>query len=192
MSSERQELHLWPALSGTRPVLVRERLPALRLPNEPAAISLTPLACVPLGQGVGPGDVLVEPVLNQRQQLKLLMRFPEAAFPVVNGEPAPRLFVLGPADFVQWGQGPGFHVALFSRPQIGPPPAAVLGKPCAVCRVPFVADSICTTCLCGAVLHCEQDRQEGLQCAQLRPDCPVCRRPLMLTEGYVNPPCDEE
>jgi hypothetical protein len=192
MNDQKQEIHLWPAIRSHG--ITADELPVLRLPNGPAVVTLAPLSCASGHEGVqrvAPGAVLVEPLVNQSKQLRLLARFPEEGPAVVNGEPAPSLVVLAPGDFFQCDSRPGFHIVLFSKPQIGPPAAAVLGKPCAVCRVPFAVDSICLVCLCGAVLHCEPETEDGLACARMRPDCPVCRRPLILTEGYVNPPSDE-
>ena len=168
---------------------------ALRLPFRPTVLAddlpASPALVAPGRSGATPG-VLVEPFFNPRKQLRLLAWFPEAADPQVNGEPAPRWVVLAPGDFFQWAPGHSFRVALFNKPQIGPPPVSVLGKSCPVCRVPFAATSTCVACLCGVVLHCEPDEKEGLQCAQMRRECPVCRRPIVLTEGYVNPPNHED
>ena len=136
--------------------------------------------------------VMIEPVLNQSKQARLLARFPEASDPRVNGEAAPCWVVLAPGDVFTWSHGPSFRVALFNKPQVGPPPAHVIGKPCPVCRVPFSSAATTVACLCGIVLHCEPDAKEGLQCAQLRRECPVCKRSLVLTEGDVDALPDED
>jgi len=142
---------------------------------------LPPLANPPDDAGQAP---LVEPFRNQHGQLRLFALFGSGHYPVVNGEPAPRVVVLKPGDHFSWGPGhPGFQVALYTRPALGPPPFSVLGKPCPVCRVPFQESSVCFHCSCGVAMHCEPDGAESLQCAVLRGSCPVCRRPV-LKEGY--------
>jgi hypothetical protein len=201
MQTTNQEMHLWPMAPASGPLAAGALPPALRLPFGPAVLtadSTTGLALVEPALAKPSPGVLVETFFNPRQQLRLLVGFPAASTPQANGEPAPRRFVLGPGDFFQWAPGRGFHVALFNKPQLGPPPASVLGKLCPVCRVPFAADSTCVACLCGVVLHCEGDEKKGpdaeevLRCAQERHECPVCRHPLVLTEGYVNPPGHED
>jgi hypothetical protein len=135
-------------------------------------------------------DVLVEPILNASNQLRLLVAFSRGSSPQLNGEPAPHRVVLAPGDHIQWLPDRSFRVALFNTPRIGPPPPSVLGKPCPNCRVPFTADAICLACICGVVLHCAPE-EEGLQCAQMRRECPACKKPLALTAGYVDPPGHE-
>jgi hypothetical protein len=124
--------------------------------------------------------------------LRVLVRFPPDSTPQVNGEPAPPLAVLSPGDFFQWSSAGALRVALFAEPLIGPPPPSALGRPCPVCRVPFVASSSCVACQCGVVLHCEPDGPDALQCAQMSRACPVCHRPIVLTEGYLNPTADDD
>jgi len=194
MVNANQEIHLWPAALTPAPPPTAQP-PPVRLPFAPAMLSRTTdafaLAPTPADQAAAPG-VFVEPFVNARKQLRLLARFPEASIPQVNGEPAPRWIVLAPGDFFHWAPGFGFCVALFSKPQIGPPPASVLGRPCPVCRVPFADTTTTVTCLCGVVLHCEVDKAQGLQCAQIRRECPICKRAVVLTEGYVNAPSHED
>jgi hypothetical protein len=189
-----QEVHLWPVPSVVGSSLASQAAVPLRLPPGPFELPSAAPACSQSAGEAGPaGSVLLEPFFNWRKQLRLLAIFRAHSDPHVNGAPAPRVAVLSPGDFFQWAPGfGGFRVALFSKPQVGPPPSAVLGKPCPVCRVPFAATATCVSCLCGVVLHCEPDEKEGLQCAQLRRECPVCKRPVVLTEGYVYPPCHED
>ena len=191
-----QEFHLWPEASGACEVRGAFALrSALCLPSGPSVLRDGSLyadfgAACHLGAAAA---VLLEPILNQRRQLRLLASFSEQVFPSVNGEPAPRRVVLAAGDYFNWAPGGGgFHVVLFNKPQIGPPSASVLGKPCPVCRVPFIVATRSVACLCGVVLHCEEDAKDGLQCAQLRRECPACKRPIVLTEGYVSPPNDED
>jgi hypothetical protein len=131
--------------------------------------------------------------LNARKQFRLFVRFAEGASAAINGFPAPSFAVLAPGDFLRCASSAtGYTVALFNKPQVGPPPETALGKPCPVCRVPFLAASSCVQCGCGAVLHCEENGPDSLQCARLRPECPVCGRSIVLTEGYAEPQSHEE
>ena len=188
-----QELHLLPDARSVGPTELGATRPPLRNGPGPTQLPtewLTPPSTVIRDPALTTGTV-VEPFLNAANQLRLLAIFTKASAAQVNGEPAPRRFVLAPGDHVQWQPGRGFRVALFNKPQIGPPPASALAKPCPNCRVPFAADATCLICTCGTVLHCEPEEQ-GLQCAQMRRECPACKRRLSLTEGYVNPPSNED
>ncbi|HOC56185.1 MAG TPA: hypothetical protein PKI20_11235 [Verrucomicrobiota bacterium] len=174
--------------SGSAPAL------EFHLFTEPLAGEAPPLCPVPAGvshfagrEPAFPVPVVLEPVRQQRGHLRLLARFSQAGAAQVNGEPAPSTVVLAPGDWFRCGTGPVVRVALFNRPQLGPPPAAELGKPCLVCSVPFTTAATCLVCPCGLVLHCEPDERDGLQCAQLRRTCPRCGRTLALDESYVNP-----
>jgi hypothetical protein len=130
-------------------------------------------------------SVQLEPFWNEQQQLRLFACFSEGVWPVVNGEVVSRVAVMAPGDEFSWRPGGlAFRVALYVRPRLGPPPKNVLGKPCPVCRVPFVQITTCFTCGCGAVTHCEGPGAQKLQCALLTQTCPVCRRPVVLVEGY--------
>ncbi len=191
-----QEIHLLPVAGAGRGgnADIVSALSALKPPAAPArliVVSSGECALLPLTENEAAG-VLMEPFSDSRKQLRLFVAFSRQDRPTINGEPAPSLAVLAPGDFFQWAPGASFAVALFARPQIGPPPAAALGKPCPVCFVPFAADTICYSCACGVRLHCEADKPGALQCAQLRRECPVCRRPLVLSEGYVDPPLNQD
>jgi hypothetical protein len=129
--------------------------------------------------------VLLEPVLDQRKQLRLLALFPAKSAPVINGEPGLHFALLTPGDVFRWAEGAPYRLVLFNKPSIGAPPEAALGKPCPVCRVPFAASTTTVACQCGAVIHCEPDGPDALQCAQMSGTCPVCRRRLVLTQGYA-------
>ncbi len=196
MQKANQELHLWPVNPDPRQLVADQSASVIRLPHAPALLGdESPLNASPSWtrhSAASPLGVLVEPFFNQRKQLRLLAWFPAASAPQVNGEPAPRLVVLAPGDFFQWAPRHCCRIVLFNKPQIGAPPVPVLGKPCPICRVPFSPTSTCVTCVCGVVLHCEPDEKAGLQCAQMRRECPVCRRPIVLKEGYADPPSDED
>ena len=106
----------------------------------------------------------------------------------VNATFMPRPALLGPGDCLQLPNGPVLRVRMFARPEIGPPPDELVGKPCAYCRTPIVGDTTVWVCHhCRAALHCEDagppDRR--LQCARLTPVCPSCTHPVLLQEGYI-------
>lgn len=133
----------------------------------------------------------VEPFRNRYGHARVFAQFAPGTSPTVNGEPAPVSFVLAPGDVVHWlNDEGGFKVGLFNRPDIGPPPETLIGKPCPVCRVPLAKQSMCVRCACGAAMHCEPDGQDSLQCAQLRQACPVCNRQLTTQEGYLEETAD--
>jgi hypothetical protein len=191
--AQQQEVHLLRVAWATGAPRQGDSPPPLRLGQLPTRIAGE--------RTVGPNDqnredagavndALLEPFLNTAKQMRILAVFPRAATVHVNGEPAPRRVVLAPGDQFQWLSSLIFQVALYSKPLIGPPPPSALGKLCPNCRVPFTAGTTCLTCVCGVVLHCEPGEQ-GLQCAQMRRECPACKRPLALVEGYVNPPSHE-
>jgi hypothetical protein len=186
------EFHLLPA---AWPVAVSPAAPQpVRLPFSPARLHLSAdapqLLEIP-AEPHGP-SVHVQPFFNQHHQPRLLATFAVAAPVYVNGEPAAHTVVLRDRDVVHASPAPAFRVMVFKRPQLGPPPAAKLGKRCPVCSVPFQETAACYTCFCGVVFHCEADPHEGLQCAQLRRECPGCKRPVDLSEGYLSPVSHED
>jgi hypothetical protein len=197
MSAPHQELCLWPVSPPSvrgAPGRCGPLCPQpLRLAFAPARLVSLPGGAHLVSPPAGAPDsgVILEPFFA-RKQLRLFAAFTPRDLPMINGEPGPSLAVLSPGDCFQCATGYCFSVVLYARPQIGPPPAAVLGKPCPVCLLDFAAGATCYTCPCGVVLHCEADKPEALQCAQLRRECPVCGRQLILTEGYVNAPVEDE
>lgn len=179
-----QELHLVPI------PLTPETIPAVR--PQPIPLRFAPFSLSEYLEGIQDPNgaesaraVLLEPFWNEQHQLRLFACFSEGIWPVINGEAASRLSLMAPGDEFSWSPGGlAFRVALYVRPLVGPPPKNVLGKPCPVCRVPFVPTTTCFTCGCGAVTHCEGPGVESLQCALLAPTCVVCRRAVVLVEGY--------
>lgn len=158
----------------------------LRLPPGPSMLSLAQdgrpqlrdLAGSRLTEGV-----VVKPLRNRFHQQRLLVVNRTAHTLRVNGQPAPRVAALKEKDNFRWTGEAVFHVTAFHQPNIGSPSARLLGKECPICRVPFSDDTNCYVCACGTAVHCE-DSAAGLQCAHLRADCPSCRRPIVLVEGY--------
>ncbi len=190
-----QEIHLWPeAYSGVGGEAGDSGSP------QPMAMAPGPTVLTARSGGLQPmaanaeadaDGVVVEPFRNARHQPRLLVSFPAATDPLVNGEPALHRVVLKLGDAFQWTPELTVHVTVFRRPLLGGPPEAQLGKPCPICRVPFAAEATCYTCACGAVFHCEADAEGGLQCAQLSGECPRCRRPVVLEEAYDYTPSQD-
>jgi hypothetical protein len=169
------EVQLWPAED---PAPVEAQI-ASRMPL------LDPVCFVPAQDG---GARVALEVLTTRQlQVRLLATFPSSVAPQVNGEPAPHRTLLAPGDVVAWADRQ-YRVVLINRPRIGPPPENWWGKNCPLCRVPFVAQTTAVQCRCGVLLHCEPDGAEALQCAQLSRSCPVCQKPIVLTETILPSP----
>lgn len=135
----------------------------------------------------------LEPVGVCHQRFLLLANGDPSRGISVNGEPAPDLAVLGVSDEVRIpaARGVTFHVTIYRRPYVGPPPSALLGQPCPVCRSPLTRETRVYLCACGAGIHHEDESvpaDRRLDCFALARDCPVCARPLDATEGYVHVP----
>jgi hypothetical protein len=103
----------------------------------------------------------------------------------VNGQEAPRFLLLSERDQFQFDDSCAFHVTIFHRPQIGPAPADLIGKPCYLCLRAFAddPDSLCYRCPCGTLLHLRDP--SGLECARAVSECAHCKRRIMLEEGYT-------
>jgi len=129
----------------------------------------------------------LEPLFTKQHNPRLLITSLGNHRVRINGRVAPQFAVARERDVIQAGNGVPLHVTIHSTPPIGPVPPGQIGKECPVCRVAFTAGCRCYTCVCGATMHCEDDKTEdGLQCAQLRSTagCPACKRPLIMIEGY--------
>ncbi len=191
----RQEIHLWPeAYPGVGGEAADAGTPRpMTVAPGPTVLTARPggLQSIAASAAVDADGVLVEPFRNARHQPRLLVNFPAAVDPLVNGEPALHRVVLKLGDAFQWTPGLTVHVTVFRRPLLGTPPGAQLGRPCPICRVPLAAEASCYTCACGAVFHCEADAEVGLQCAQLSGECPRCRRPIVLEEAYDYTPSQD-
>ncbi len=127
----------------------------------------------------------VEPVGGRTPQLLLLS--PAGARVRVNGQPAPRVALLGVKDQVQIGGGPALHVTAYHAARVGPTPEGLLGKECPVCRVPLAGTTVYVCPGCGAALHCEGEEKgpDRLECARLSSECPACRAPVVMQEGWA-------
>lgn len=111
----------------------------------------------------------------------------------INGIPAPRVGLLLVKDLLQLDGGPPLHVSLYLRPDLGPPRAELIGRPCARCRVNVVAKTQVYVCpACQTVMHAEGDEMdddERLECFALG-DCPGCGEPVRVDEGLIWTPED--
>jgi hypothetical protein len=196
-----------------RLVLVWARTSARALgkasPPEPVAERSLPITANPSWLMVVPGRkpelqasrsaspfavAVLEPLLNSQRIPRLLITSLGNHRVRINGRVVPRFAVARERDVLQAGSGVPLHVSLHSTPPIGPVRPAQLGKECPVCRVAFATGCRCYTCVCGATMHCEDDKTEdGLQCAQLRSSagCVVCKRPLTMVAGYSYLPEEE-
>lgn len=188
----KQSIHLTPVEGPSAEATPRPIPAAIELESAPQWLcgpaDQTQVQPAALTAGKAPDSAaLVEPVPDPSNRLGLLVHFPEGSTPTVNGEPGLSWALLAPGDMFQWHGGDTFRVLLFNKPLIGPPAKAAVGKRCPICRVPITEGTTTVTCLCGAVIHCEPDGPEALQCAQLSSACPVCHRPVALTEGYITP-----
>jgi hypothetical protein len=135
----------------------------------------------------GPATLALEAVSAFGQD-RLLAVAPARGHARCNGQPLPRVVLLGVRDQLQLGDAL-LHVTLFHRPHVGPAPADILGRECPLCRVALVAGTTVYVCPhCGTALHCEgEDRpaDERLECARLTSACPACDRPVVLSAAYA-------
>jgi DNA-directed RNA polymerase subunit RPC12/RpoP len=198
------EMNPAPVKAGTDPLLIH-----LIINPTHAGSSVDGSNCFELSRGVSflcfpPGEpwslettspesleniVLFEPVIHQ-SQLRLLIVNPEEAEVRVNDQAAPHAILLRERDQIQINCGPPLEVAVFNRPTIGNPPPDLSGQLCPVCRTPLAEDSRVYVCgNCGTGMHFdESDKEDGLECVLMTPNCPVCSRPVQLQEGYLSEP----
>jgi hypothetical protein len=127
--------------------------------------------------------VVLEPV-RAGSLPRLLLVVPEGRRVRVNGQPVPRVALLGVRDQLQIDAGPILHVTLHHRPQVGPPTGDRLGQECPVCRGPLTAETTAYVCpSCGIGLHAEGE--DGLDCVNVGSECPACGAAVTMTAGYA-------
>jgi hypothetical protein len=129
----------------------------------------------------------VEAVAGRQPQLLLLLLSPAGARVRVNGQPAPRAALLGIKDQVQLGGGPLLHVTAYHAARVGPTPDDRLGQECPVCRAALAATTVYVCPGCRTALHCEGEDKgpDRLECARLTSECPTCRAPVVMQEGWA-------
>ena len=130
-------------------------------------------------------ELVLEPLVAHDSMPLLVLVNPTTRKLCVNGERVPRVFLLRERDQFHWDDSCVFHVSIFHRPQIGLAPADKSGKPCPICLAPFTDDlsAMCYRCQCGTVLHLNDPT--GLECARVVNECPNCKHPITLKEGYT-------
>jgi hypothetical protein len=162
--------------------------PRVLVPDGPWALALNAALqpCLrPIQEADGALGIVLQPIIKRRQ-CRLVMTASAPENVRVNDQPALRASVLRKKDCVRLVDcNIAFHVTLYNQPCIGQPPAALLGKECPVCRVPFSAETVCYVCQCGLGLHLEENKPGGLECAKQKSDCPSCNRPVLLSAGFV-------
>jgi hypothetical protein len=172
-----------PVVSAAAPCVV------LEMPVGPSYLVLPSGGLPALSAEPPPGadaGVLLEPILPPRRPPRLLLLASAPGRVTVNGHRAGRVSVLGERDQFRLDGSLLFHVTLFTRPRVGPPSGALLGRECPVCRVPFASDTTAFHCGCGGGLHLvgTEPNDDLLQCARAVSACPRCSQPVVLKEGY--------
>jgi hypothetical protein len=143
--------------------------------------------CLLAGTPADPDAAPVLEAVGAGRSQRLMLLNPAGPRPRVNGQPPPRVALLNVKDQLQLGDWV-LHVTMVNRPQVGTPPAEVIGKECPVCRFPIAADTTVYVCHgCGTPLHCEGEEKgaDRLECVHLGSECPVCNAPIVMKAGYV-------
>jgi hypothetical protein len=184
VSAPAKEFHLIPdALAGTGEA---PRPEPIRVPAGVSYLAVTE-GRPQVSDRPGAAAVALEAVSAFGQD-RLLAVAPARGQARCNGQPLPRVALLGVRDQLRFGDTL-LHVTLFHRPHVGPPPADTLGRECPLCRVALVGGTTVYVCShCGTALHCEGEERladERLECARLASACPACDRPVVLSAGYA-------
>jgi hypothetical protein len=188
MSNSKTQIHLVvdfpPGDAGAHGV----RIEPLPVPFEPATVITAPGEPPRLVPGIHPlsnGALVVEQIVNNRRQLRLLAIHPRGESLRINGQLTPRVAALAEKDSLQLADDTTLHVTILNRPFLGKPPPELLGKQCPVCRVPFTETATVYVCACGVAMHNSADGDpDGLQCTRLQHACLTCQRPITLKEGF--------
>ena len=142
-------------------------------------------------RGYGEDNTFVFQPVRTNSDSRLLMVCPGRKRPIINGIPAPPIALLNVRDDILFPNAFEFlaHVTLFIRPRLGPVPENRIGRKCPFCRSAFLKSSHTYTCYrCGQVIHYERvghGESNALDCANICDDCPVCRAPIYLADGFV-------
>jgi len=149
------------------------------------------LRLVPHAKKVALGGVIVEQVAGDEL---LLLCGPQRGA-TVNGEPAPPVAVVGEKDQIALDEAAESiaYVAVYREPNVGPATGSIVGNICPVCRTAVRKGTRVYRCSnCGTTIHLEQPDEspeadgdgDVFDCALRVPNCPGCRRPIQLHEGY--------
>lgn len=109
---------------------------------------------------------------------------------LINGVPALHLTLLQSRDLIATPDGQLLYVTERVHPVCGPPPAALIGQKCAVCRIKVAAEDYVLGCRCGAVVHLEtaettpdKPPADRCSCGEKLKSCPVCGQ-MLSREPY--------
>ena len=151
-----------------------------------------------------PACLAFEPVAGELEgagQPRLLVLVPAGLRARWNASPAPPVLLMRVGDELRLPGGLLLHLSEFVSAEIGPTPAELVGRPCAVCRLPLAVGASVLACRgCGVPLHAagpsEPDRERdpvrdpvldpgALDCAGLAETCPACDTALRVGGEYA-------
>ena len=121
----------------------------------------------------------------------LLMVCPDRNRPMINGIPAPPIALLNVKDDILFPNALEFmaHVSIYTRPRLGPVPEYRIGRQCPLCRSLLLKNMLTYTCYqCGQAVHYKLNGDadsDALDCANVCDNCPVCRTPIYLEDGFI-------
>jgi hypothetical protein len=133
---------------------------------------------------------IFQPIWNNSDS-HLLMACPGRKRPIINAIPAPSIALLKVKDDILFPNAVEFtaHVSLYTRPRLGPVPDNRAGRKCPLCRSTFLKNTLTYTCYrCGQAIHYKRNghaESDGLDCANICDNCPVCRARIYLNDGFV-------
>ena len=131
-------------------------------------------------RGDGEADVVFELCAHARSWSLLLLAGDDGQARV-NGVAAAPITPLTCGDVLRLSTHATLHVSELRTFTVGPPPAELVARPCALCGVPLCADTRVHVCACGAARHLESEDNasgdEPLECL-LVGACPDCDRPV--------------
>ena len=131
-----------------------------------------------------------QPIWNNSES-HLLMVCPGRNRPMINSIPAPPIALLNVKDDILFPNAFEFmaHVSLYIRPRLGPVPENRIGRKCPLCRSTFFENTPTYKCYrCGQAIHYKLNGDadsDALDCANACDNCPVCRAPIFLDDGFV-------
>ena len=90
---------------------------------------------------------------------------------------------------LRWPDGVLLFLSEYQSLEIGAAPPELVGRPCALCSVPFETETHLYRCSCGVGLHAEgaesgKPQVDLLECALLSVECPSCQQPLPTQSGF--------
>ncbi len=131
-----------------------------------------------------------QPIWNNSDS-HLLMVCPGRNRPMINGVPAPPIALLNVKDDILFPNAFEFlaHVSIYTRPRLGPVPENRIGSKCPLCRSTLLENTPTYTCYrCGQAIHYKlhgNADSDALDCANVCDNCPVCRAPIYIDDGFV-------